>query len=78
MFQSVHYDSKERGGDRISRYTSHVSGGSRDSGYSGSIGSSSLAPPTLTKRGVSPTPLGNLKIYNHPDIKTSDSGRNIM
>ena len=66
LFQSVHHDSKQRGGDRISRYEGHVSHGSRDSGYSGSIGSS-LAPPTVTKRGVSPTPLGNLKVYQHTD-----------
>ena len=60
MFQSVHHDSKERGGDRISLYESHMSHGSRDSG-------SSLAPPMSTKRGVSPTPLGNLKVYQHSD-----------
>lgn len=70
--KSVHYESKERGGDRISRFDTHAS---RDSGYSGSgSGSNSLlVPKTLGsggKRGVSPTPLGNLKLYQHPDIST--------
>ena len=73
-FQSVHYASKERGGERISRMDS---GRSRDSGYS-SLGHN-LAPPSATppgpghKRGVSPTPLGNLKLYKHPDI--TDTGK---
>ena len=77
FFQSVHYESKERGGDRISRFDTHAS---RDSGYSGSgSGSNSLlVPKTLGsggKRGVSPTPLGNLKLYQHPDISTQDKGK---
>ena len=77
IFQSVHYDSKERGGDRISRYDGHVS---RDSGYSGSIGGGcgkSLAPPIIGKRGVSPTPLGNLK-YHHPDVTITAKGRKFV
>ena len=54
----MHYASKERGGERISRL---------DSGYSGSRGGS-LAPPSGPQRGVSPTPLGNLKLFQHPEL----------
>ena len=57
-FQGLHYASKERGGERISRL---------DSGYSGSRGGS-LAPPSGPQRGVSPTPLGNLKLFQHPEL----------
>lgn len=62
MFQSVHHGIKERGGERISR---------ADLGGLGA----SLGPPLTPghQRGVSPTPLGNLKIFRHPDI--TDTGR---
>ena len=61
-FQSAHFSSKERGGERISRSDL------------GSLGPS-LGPILITRhnRGVSPTPLDNLKIFRHPDI--TDTGR---
>ena len=52
--ESLHLESKERGGERISRY---------DSGLSGNL----LSPGDKEKkRGVSPTPLNNLKIVHSP------------
>ena len=51
--ESLHQESKERGGERISRYDS-----SSGSGHLLSVGDKEK------KRGVSPTPLNNLKIIN--------------
>ena len=65
--ESLHSDSKERGGQRISRL---------DSGYTsgGSASHTSLAVErTEVRRGVSPTPLNNLKIVNQEP--TRQTGR---
>ena len=53
--ESLHQDSKERGGQRISRY---------DSGFGSGSGSLLSVGDKEKKRGVSPTPLNNLKIVN--------------
>ena len=61
-FQSVHLRGEEMGGERISRSDLCSLG-------------PSLGPILIPRhnRGVSPTPLDNLKIFRHPDI--TDTGR---
>ena len=56
--ESLHQESKERGGERISRYDT-------GSGHLLSVGDKEK------KRGVSPTPLNNLKIINTPATTTN-------
>ena len=62
--KSFHSDFKERGGDRISRFDGYRSGLSPHDGYP-SQGDTKM-------RGVSPTPLNNLKIAK----ECKESGRN--
>jgi hypothetical protein len=69
--KSFHSDFKERGGDRISRFDGYISSG----GLSPHDGFSSQGD--IKKRGVSPTPLGNLKLAKEckqGHVNSSDKG----